>query len=437
MTLDFDLSPAARVAEAIAGRTTATDWLLEAGSIAIALGTGWFIARALRGRVEANPRWKFGKGGFERLAFPLLALAFAWVGRNLLEGRYDTAVLDIVVSLLVAYTGIRLAVYVLGHVIPEGGLQQAVIRAAYWIAWILVALHLSGLLPEVLHALDSHGFEVGKGHDVVTLLDIAKGVVALFLGVTLALWVSRVTESRVLAAESIEMTTRVVISKSVRILALLVGLFIALPLAGIDVTTLSIFSGALGVGLGFGLQKVAANYVSGFIVLLDRSLRIGDVVTVDNRRGEVKAIESRFTVIKGADGVESIIPNEKMITEIVSHHTYSDPRISMVVAVTVSYESDIERACAILAEAAQRQPRVIAEPAAAARVKQLTERGVELELTVWIDDPVVGEGELRSDLLKDVLKAYRSAAIEIPYPHREVRLRATPETGIPPAHSGS
>src|SRR5258706_6935454 len=387
MTFDFDLSPAARVAEAIAGRTSATDWLLEAGVVAIALGAGWIIARALRGRVERDPRWKFGKGGFERVAFPLLALAFAWIGRDLLDGRYDIAVLDIVVSLLVAYAAIRLAVYVLGHVIPEGGLQRGGLGAAYWIAWIAIALHLTGLLPEVLTTLDSHGFTYGKGQHEVTLLDFLKGTVAIFLGITVALWVSRVTENRVLAAESIEVTTRVVISKVVRIVALLVALFIALPLAGIDVTTLSIFSGALGVGLGFGLQKVAANYVSGFIVLLDRSLRIGDVVTVDNRRGEVKAIESRYTVIKGSDGVEAIVPNEKLITEIVSHHTYSDPRISMVLAVTVSYESDIERACAILAEAARRQSRVIAEPAAMARVKGLTERGVELELTVWIDDP--------------------------------------------------
>src|SRR5258706_11988 len=313
MTFDFDLSPAARVAEAIAGRTTATDWLLEAGVIAISLATGWLVARAPRGRRDANARGTLRGGRLGRPPLPLFSLAGA------------------------------------------------------------------GPRPNAL------------------------------------------------AAESIEITTSVVISKTVRIVALLVGLFIALPLAGIDITALSIFSGALGVGLGFGLQKVAANYVSGFIVLLDRSLRIGDVVTVDNRRGEVKAIESRYTVIKGADGVESIIPNEKMITEIVNHHTYSDPKISMVIGVTVGYESDVDRACEILAEAARRQSRVIAEPAAAARVKGLTERGVELELTVWIDDPVRGEGELRGDLLKDVLKAYRSAAIELPYPYREVHLRATPE----------
>jgi small-conductance mechanosensitive channel len=184
----------------------------------------------------------------------------------------------------------------------------------------------------------------------------------------------------------------------------------------------------VGVGLGFGLQKIAANYVSGFIVLLDRSLRIGDLVTVDNRRGEVRAIKSRYTVIKGTDGVESIIPNEKMITEIVSHQSYSDPKVSMVIGVTISYEGDVDRACAILAEVAKRQQRVIGDPPAAGRVKQLTERGIELELTLWIADPLVGDGDLKSDILKDVLKAYRAEGIEIPYPRHDMRLITTPET---------
>jgi small-conductance mechanosensitive channel len=152
------------------------------------------------------------------------------------------------------------------------------------------------------------------------------------------------------------------------------------------------------------------------------------VVSVDGRRGEVTAIETRYTVIKGADGVESIIPNEKMITEIVNHHTYTDPRVSLVLGVTVSYDSDVDRACALLAEIARGQRRVIADPPAIARVKQLSDHGVELELTVWISDPALGEGDLRSELLKDLLKAYRTAGIQIPYPRREVRLIATAET---------
>jgi small-conductance mechanosensitive channel len=219
--------------------------------------------------------------------------------------------------------------------------------------------------------------------------------------------------------------------------SILIAILVALPLVGIDVTALSVFSGALGVGLGFGLQKIASNYVSGFIVLLDRSLRIGDVVTVDGRKGEVKAIESRYTVIKGGDGVESIVPNETLITQSVNHHTYSDPRVSVVIAVSISYESDVERACELLLEIARRQARVIADPPAAARLKELGEHGIAMELTVWISDPAVGEGELRSALLKDILRTFKANRVEIPYPRRDVRLIATPETSEKPIPSST
>ena len=428
MALNLDVSPLARVIEAVAGKASFTELLCETGVAIGAIALAWLIARLARGKVNRHPKWKFGKGDFQRVALPILALVFVWSGKRALESFQTVELLDVVLTLLVAYAIIRIAVYVLGHVIHEGGFQRAVIRIVYWAAWVGAVLYVTGLAPDALAALDAHGFRFGKNKTEVTLLDLLKGIAALFLTIVFALYLSRVTESRVLAAEHMEMTTRVVITKVVRITMLFIAIFIALPMAGIDVTTLSIFGGALGVGLGFGLQKIASNYVSGFIVLLDRSLRIGDVITVDGRRGEVTAIESRFTVIKGADGVESIIPNEKMITESVQHHTYSDPRVSMVMSVFVAYESNVDRACALLGELARKQPRVVPEPAAAARVKQLSAQGVEIELTVWIADPAVGEGDLKSELLKDVLRAFRAEGIEIPYPRREVRLLATPET---------
>jgi small-conductance mechanosensitive channel len=217
--------------------------------------------------------------------------------------------------------------------------------------------------------------------------------------------------------------------------SLFIAVLVALPLVGIDVTTLSIFSGALGVGLGFGLQKIASNYVSGFIVLLDRSLRIGDVITVDGRKGEVKEIATRYTVIKGLDGVENIIPNETLITQSVSHHTYTDPKVAVVIGVTVAYESDLDLACELLVRAADEHKRVIAEPPAGARVKKLADSGVDLELMVWIADPSVGEGVLRSDLLKSIVRLYRQNGVSIPYPRRDVTLLATPETREKPSRS--
>jgi small-conductance mechanosensitive channel len=292
-------------------------------------------------------------------------------------------------------------------------------------------LHISGLLPEILISLDSVGFTFGKNKTEITALDIIKGVIALFLTVILALWLSRVTENRVMASESMEVTTRVVLTKVVRIATLFIAIFVALPMMGLDVTTLSVFGGALGVGLGFGLQKIASNYISGFIVLIDHSLRIGDVVMVDGRRGEVKAIESRYTVIKGADGVESIIPNEKLITESVNHHTYSDPKVSVVLGVFISYESDVKKACDLLVQFARGHTRVIPDPPPTARIKQLADHGVELELTVWIKDPAVGEADLKSALFEDILGGFKAHGIEIPWPRRDIRVIATGATDKP------
>jgi small-conductance mechanosensitive channel len=428
MALNFDISPLGDFIRGLAGDANPAEWMWQVGMAALALVLGFYGARVVCRHLGPSKRWKFGEGSFERVAFPLFAWIFILLGKVILARYQSVLLLQIVQSLVVAWLLIRLAAYVLGHVLPKGGFLHGSIRVIAWIAWIAVALHITGLAPEVIGALEDVGFSVGKNKQRITLWLVLQAIAALGLTLALAAWLSRITESRVMASQGMDMSTRVVITKLVRVATMFLAIMVALPLVGIDITALSIFSGALGVGLGFGLQKIASNYVSGFIVLLDHSLRIGDIITVDNKRGEVTAIESRYTVIKGADGVESIIPNEKLITESVNHHTYSDPKVSMVIAVTISYESDVERACQLLVEAAKTQKRVVAEPPVAARVKLFRDHGIDLELTVWITDPAVGEGDLKSDIYKAILKSYREARIEIPYPRRDVRLLATPET---------
>lgn len=412
-----------------AGGSTPLQWLWQALAIAAALVVSYAFTRLVCKRLPGHKdRWRFGRREVGRVVFPLAGLVLLGVAEFALGRLQDVTLVNVAKSLMLALLVIRLAVFMLGQIIPEGAFLRAAVRIIAGIAWIGVLLHVTGVLPDVISALDDIGFTVGKGRQRVTLWLALEGTAALVITLTVALWIGRLVETRVLAAQSIKMSTRIVITKLVRAAALLVAVLIALPMVGIDITTLSIFSGALAVGMGFGLQKIASNYVSGFIVLLDNSLRIGDVVTVDGRRGEVKAIESRYTVIKGGDGVESIIPNELLITQSVSHHTYTDPRVSLVIGVSITYDSDVDRACALLLEAAGRQPRVIDEPRSVARVKNLGEHGIDLELTVWIKDPAVGEGDIRSDLLRDILRAFRDNAIHIPYPRRDVRLIATPAT---------
>jgi small-conductance mechanosensitive channel len=423
--IEFDFSPAARFIEGLTGAATGTQIALQAAVVLVGWGIAWLAARAVVRRVPDNPRWQFGAGGFDRVLFPLFALAFVWIGRLVLAPRQNVALLDIVQALAIAWVLIRLAVYVLGHVLPPGAFLRSVIRGVAWVAWIAVALHLIGLLTPTLEGLDAAAITVGKNDQRVSLLLVLQALGALALTLTVAMWISRITESRVLASESMEMSMRMVVTKIVRVAAFFLAILVALPMVGIDVTALSVFGGALGVGLGFGLQKIASNYVSGFIVLLDRSLRIGDIVTVDNRRGQVQEIATRFTVLKGSDGVESIIPNELLITQSVNHHTYSSPNISVVVPLRITYESDVDRAIELLREAVRSHP-VLADPAPTARVKALGDQGVELELAVWLPESVGGDGEMRSELLREVIRRFRAEGIV--FARRDWRPPATTET---------
>ena len=433
----MDFSPLREFIDSLGGEASAAEWMWQLGVAATALVLGWYTARVVCREVRPSPRWKFGEGDFERVAYPLLVWVFMAIGKLILERHQSVPLLEIFQVLLVAWIAIRIAVYVLGHILPHGSFLRASIRTVAWIAWLGVALHIVGLLPEAIAAMEDVGFSVGKDRQRITLWLVLQALAALALTLTLAAWISSITESRVLAADGIEMSTRVVITKLVRAATLFLAILVALPLVGIDITALSIFSGALGVGLGFGLQKIASNYVSGFIVLLDRSLRIGDLITVDGRKGTVKAIESRYTVIKGAEGSEYIIPNEKLITESVNHHTFSDPTASLALPVSVAYQSDVARACDVLEQVARAHERVLPDPAPVARVKQLGPSGIDLDLVCWIADAAAGDADLKSDLYKALLARFRDAGIEIPYPRSDIRLLATPETKEIPSKSAS
>ena len=221
------------------------------------------------------------------------------------------------------------------------------------------------------------------------------------------------------------LSLRMAMTKAVRTLLLLLAVLIALPAVGIDLTVLSVFGGALGVGLGIGLQKIASNYISGFIILLDRSVRIGDMVTVDNKFGEVSQIKTRYTLLKAMDGTESIVPNEMLITQTVVNHSLSQPDIRIGVPVQVSYETDLDQARDIMLEVASAHSRVLqGQPGETPTVllKSFEDNGIMLELGVWIRDPSEGQQNLRSELNWELWRRFREAGIEMPYPQRVVHL---------------
>jgi small-conductance mechanosensitive channel len=223
-------------------------------------------------------------------------------------------------------------------------------------------------------------------------------------------------------ADTLTTNSRVVLARVVKALLLVVAVLVGLSSVGIDLTVLSVFGGALGVGLGLGLQRIASNYVSGFIILLDRSLSIGDMITVDKFYGRVDQINTRYTVIKALDGTETILPNEMLVSTPVINHSLTSPEVRVVIKTSIAYSADLDRALDILAECARAQPRVLPRPEPGAFITALGADGIELEVGFWIRDPEEGTLAVRSEITRQVLRRFAAEGIEIPFPQRDIRI---------------
>ncbi len=392
--------------------------------IAILLGCfllAWGAGRALRlSRVEADGIWKFGVGGLRRILFPAVALLPLALSIELVKRWIEVDLLRLFVPLLVSLLLVRVFFYLLRHVFARGSVVRNFERAIAILVWGGLVLHVSGLLPEVIELLEGITFHLGK--QKLTLWLLLQGSFWVVITLLAAMWLSGTIEARLMRAESLHTSLRVVFSRLATALLVLLAVLIVLPLVGIDLTVLSVLGGAIGVGLGFGLQKIASNYVSGFIILLDRSIRIGDLITVDNFYGEVKNITTRYVVVRALDGREAIIPNELLIATTVLNHSYSNRHIRLALTLQISYRNEPQRAMQLMEEVARKHARVLADPPPKAFVLRFADSGIDLELGVWIDDPENGTQGVRSDLYLDLWRALREAGIEIPYPQREVRI---------------
>ena len=369
---------------------------------------------------------KIGAGSVQRILLPLFALVCIWLAKVVLARWQSVPILSVAVLLVASFALIRLAVYLLRHLFTASPLLKTWERAIAFSIWGVAALYLTGLLPEINAALDDVSFSIGK--QKITLLLVVHSVLSVLLTLGITLTVSIAIENRVMKAKSLDTSMRTFAGKLVRAVAFVIAILIALPLLGIDITALSVFGGALGVGLGLGLQKIASNYVSGFVILLDRSIRPGDLVTISERHGVVSDIRARYTVVRGLDGTEAIIPNDSIISNLVLNHSYTDSVVSIKTLVNISYQSDTERAMSLLLKAGIAQPRVQASPEPSVWIKSLGDNGIELELTTWIRDAEEGQGSLRSAIFCAVLHAFRHEGIEIPYPQRDIRIVANAQS---------
>jgi len=396
--------------------------LWQLAIVVAACCAAWAINGLLRASVmrHAPEHWKLGIGGINRVLFPLSTLIFVLIGKLILGYWQHTSLLLLASKLLLAMAAIRLVVYAVRYIIEPGGLLKTLENSIAGLIWIMMALHLSGLLPEILSALEEVKFNIGK--NPVNLLLALQGILTILITIFIALWFSRLIENKLMRVQNINMNLRVVLSKLLRVLLLFIAILIALSAVGLDITMLSVFGGALGVGLGFGLQRIASNYVSGFIILLDKSMQIGDIVTIDNHYGVVSDLRTRYLVLRKLDGTEVIIPNETLITTPVINHSFTDHRGKITMPVQVGYESPLELAMQLMVDIAVRNPRVLVEPAPSVQIKGFAESGIDLMLSFWIPDPEEGSGSLQSDIYLEIWKVFNKNAISIPYPQREVRI---------------
>ena len=365
----------------------------------------------------------FGTGSLKRIAFPLLSLLLLLIVRKCF--RYwdlgPVSLLDLAVPLLLSMALVRTAIYVVHHAFSPSSLLATSERFIATSIWVGLALHLTGLSTPLIDMLQQVSLNVGKQQ--LDLWTILTGLVTVIVTVLLALWVSGAIETRLLAKDSIDASISVVLSRLVKAVLSVVALLFSLSIVGIDITALSVFSGALAVGLGFGLQKIASNYVSGFIILLDRSIRIGNVVAVDPlTTGVVTQITARYTVVRTLTGTEVIIPNEYLVSNIVRNESFTDSRVRFILTVQVAYGTDLDIAMQLMGEAALVHKRVLTDPVPQVLLNAFADSGINLDLCYWIADPENGTGSIRSAINLAIWRSFRENGIQIPFPQREVRL---------------
>ena len=403
---------------------TQTSVLIELAALAVCALLAWALVRGLRralGQDDTRSIW-FGRRNVDGVLFPLMLLCLAFVARDVLSKFVSVALLKVAIPVLVSLLVIRVGVKVLQAAFPRSKWVRPLEQTISWLVWLIMVLWVSGLLPVVLLELEQIGWKVGNSH--LTLRNMLEGAITAGAVLIFTLWLSAGIEARVLRdATGGELSLRKAISNAARAALMFVGLIIALSSVGIDLTALSVLGGAVGVGIGLGLQKLAANYVSGFVILTERSMRIGDNVRVDGFEGLITQINARYTVIRSLTGRESIVPNEMLIINRVENLSLADTMVYQSTLVSVGYDSDVEQVQALLLQAALDQPRVLREPGPLIQLSNFGVDGLEFTVGYWINDPEAGQGGLKSDINLAILAALRSNHIEIPYPQRVIHQR--------------
>jgi len=395
--------------------------LKELALLGIALLLSWLISHQLS-RFATQTSVLFGRGVVDGVLFPMAALALAYVAQVVFLKHQTPMLFKLAIPVLLSLALIRLSARVLMAVFPVSPLAQLTERLISWLAWGVAVLCITDLLPLVAQELAQIKLSFGKVRlDLRTLLE---GVLSCGLVLMLSLWLSATIEQRLLSQAVSDLSMRKVAANLLRAVLLLVGLLFALSAVGVDLTALSVLGGAFGVGLGLGLQKLAANYVSGFVVLVERSVRIGDYIKVDGLEGRVTDIKTRYTLLRDPSGRESIIPNEMLLTQRVDNLSLSDPQIAVNCTFPLGVDVDIEQVLSLLSLAALQSERVLRDPPPQAFLSKVESAGLEFTLVSWVSDPEAGYLQTRSQINTAVVQALRQAGIELPKAPQQVFMRA-------------
>lgn len=406
---------------------THTGWLELVCAMIIMIGTYWFslkILSAVSKRIENqnNIKLPFLYHLFTRLLWPVLLFICTIIAMIIWRAGTGESVLWLQITVFTArwLMMIRIIMAVLHNAIPNNRFNEHYERSLSTLLWVCFILWLTSLDTFIIRLLKSLALPIGSTS--LSLYTVITGSIIVGIAIIIAMWLSRFTEKRILKAEKLDVNLRYVLVKIVKTLLVVVAVLIALPMVGINLTILSVFGGALGVGLGLGLQKIASNYVSGFIILADHSVRPGDRLNINNFTGYVTKITARFVVLRSSDGSEALIPNDTFVSNTVINDSYSSKIMSNNLTLQVAYNTDLPQALEILKEAAAKQARVCDDPKPNSYVTGFADSGINLYVNYWIRDPENGFLSINSAILLEIWNRFKEVGIEFPFPQQEIRI---------------
>jgi small-conductance mechanosensitive channel len=410
----------------------------EIAAVTACLWIGWFVGATLRDRYQRRGittptalTWTYlASQGFVVVTPVVVALLLVTMARGVLfAAHFDVTLMDAAIRLIGTYVAVRVGVFLFAASLGNKSWMQHWENRVTLLIWLSIAAEFLGWLDPIIATLDSVGVAAGKSR--ITVWSILKLLFTLTLFVLVAAWISRWVERRLKKLSNLAPSTRIGIAKFANAFLIALSILMGLNAAGVDLTALTVLTGAIGLGLGFGLQSIAANFVSGFVLLMDRSIKPGDVISLSGQAGTstenfgwVQELRGRYVVVRDRDGVEMLVPNQQLISNAVINWSYTDPRIRLKLPIRVSYGDDPELALQILLVACEGQRRVLRDPLPVSRLMHFGDSGIELELRFWISDPQDGVNNVRSDVNRAIWRLFKEHGITIPVAQHEVRVHS-------------